>query len=142
MTITLKDGRKALYQWDTGRYVVFDCETVGQAQFANNKYGNTIDVEIKNGEARIPDELLQTGRPLRVYAVAIDTDGQQTVLERTFTVTPRNRPAGYVVPSGGTVDVDKDDALQALVETDTIQPLADADGAILTDKNGDIISIH
>lgn len=141
MTITLKDGRKTLFQWDTGRYVVIAGATAGRAEFANSKYGNALSVAVENGEARIPDELLQTGRPLHVYAVVTDAAGTWTQVEKVFTVVPRNRPVDYVQP-GGTVDVDKDDALQALVETDTIQPLADADGAILTDDNGDIISIH
>lgn len=140
MTITLKDGRKALFQWDTGRYVVFDGETAGQAQFANKAYGPTTDVEIKDGEARIPDELLQTGRPLHVYAVAVDESGQQTVVEKVFSVIHRNKPSGYIQP-GGTVDVDENDALQVLDETLTMMPCIDADGAVFVDNDGKILSL-
>lgn len=35
MNIILKDGRKELYQWDTGRQIQFDDSAVGQAHFAN-----------------------------------------------------------------------------------------------------------
>lgn len=141
MTITLKDGRKSLFQWDTGRYVVFDGETVGQAQFANKAYGNTTDVEIKNGEARIPDELLQTGRPLHVYAVAVDDNGQQTVVEKVFSVIARNKPSGYIIQPSGSVDVDENDAMQVLDETLTIMPCTDADGAVFVDNDGKILSL-
>lgn len=98
MTIKLADGRNELWQWDTGRKVVFDDETVKQAHFQNHSsgYGRTIDVDVEDGAAKIPDELLQAALPLTVYAyVGEELDGY-TKIERAFTVKPRKRPAEYV----------------------------------------------
>lgn len=98
MTIKLADGRNELWQWDTGRKVVFDDETVKQAHFQKHSsgYGRTIDVDVEDGAAKIPDELLQAALPLTVYAyVGEELDGY-TKIERAFTVKPRKRPAEYV----------------------------------------------
>lgn len=98
MTIKLADGRNELWQWDTGRKVVFDDEMVKQAHFQNHSsgYGRTIDVDVEDGAAKIPDELLQAALPLTVYAyVGEELDGY-TKIERAFTVKPRKRPAEYV----------------------------------------------
>lgn len=74
MNIILKDGRKELYQWDTGRQIQFDDPAVGQAHFANKLFGRSMDVDIVDGVCTIPDELLQTGRPLHVYAWVVGFD--------------------------------------------------------------------
>lgn len=42
MNIILKDGRKELYQWDTGRQIQFDDSAVGQAHFTNKLFGLVI----------------------------------------------------------------------------------------------------
>ena len=98
MTIKLADGRNELWQWDTGRKVVFDDETVKQAHFQNHSsgYGRTIDVDVEDGAAKIPDELLQTALPLTVYAYVGEESDGYTKIERAFTVKPRKRPAEYV----------------------------------------------
>ena len=98
MTIKLADGRNELWQWDTGRKVVFDDETVKQAHFQNHSsgYGRTIDVDVEDGAAKIPDELLQTALPLTVYAYVGEESNGYTKVERVFTVKPRKRPAEYV----------------------------------------------
>lgn len=98
MTIKLADGRNELWQWDTGRKVVFDDETVKQAHFQNHSsgYGRTIDVDVEDGAAKIPDELLQAALPLTVYAYVGEESDGYTNVERTFAVKPRKRPAEYV----------------------------------------------
>lgn len=98
MTIKLADGRNELWQWDTGRKVVFDDETVKQAHFQNHSsgYGRTIDVDVEDGAAKIPDELLQAALPLTVYAYVGEESDGYTKVERTFAVKPRKRPAEYV----------------------------------------------
>lgn len=98
MTIKLADGRNELWQWDTGRKVVFDDETVKQAHFQNHSsgYGRTIDVDVEDGAAKIPDELLQTALPLTVYAYVGEESNGYTKVERVFAVKPRKRPAEYV----------------------------------------------
>lgn len=98
MTIKLADGRNELWQWDTGRKVMFDDETVKQAHFQNHSsgYGRTIDVDVEDGAAKIPDELLQAALPLTVYAYVGEESDGYTKIERAFTVKPRKRPAEYV----------------------------------------------
>ena len=96
MNIILKDGRKELYQWDTGRQIQFDDSVVEQAHFSNKLFGRSMDVDIVDGVCTIPDELLQTGRPLHVYAwVGTALDGY-TKAEKVFPVIPRNKPSDYV----------------------------------------------
>ena len=55
--LTLNDGRKELYQWDTGRTATVDieCDIV---HFANLKYGESLAVEVKGGKVAIPNKLL------------------------------------------------------------------------------------
>lgn len=98
MTIKLADGRNELWQWDTGRKVIFDDASVKQAHFQNhsNGYGRTIDVDVEDGAAKIPDELLQAALPLTVYAYVGEESDGYTKTERAFTVKPRKRPAEYV----------------------------------------------
>ena len=55
MNIILKDGRKELYQWDTGRQIQFDDSAVGQAHFSNKLFGRSMDVDIVDGVCTIPD---------------------------------------------------------------------------------------
>lgn len=45
---------------------------------------------------------------------------------------------GVVNEIGSTITVSPDDAIDALAETDTIQPTADAQGAVYTDNDGKI----
>lgn len=45
---------------------------------------------------------------------------------------------GVIHEVGSTITVSPDDAIDALAETDTIQPTADAQGAVYTDYNGKI----
>lgn len=98
MTIKLADGRSELWQWDTGRKITFDDADIKQAHFQNhaNGYGRTIDVDVEDGAAKIPDELLQAALPLTVYAYVGEESNGYTKVERVFTVKPRKRPAEYV----------------------------------------------
>ena len=98
MTIKLADGRSELWQWDTGRKITFDDANIKQAHFQNhaNGCGRTIDVDVEDGAAKIPDELLQAALPLTVYAYIGEESDGYTKVERVFTVKPRKRPAEYV----------------------------------------------
>lgn len=95
-TIKLADGRGELYQWDTGRKVVIDDETIKQVHYQNRFYGRTIDVDVSNGTAIIPDQLLQSFAPLVVFAWAGSTEDGYTKIEKTFEIHKRNKPADYV----------------------------------------------
>ena len=96
MTIALTDGRGELYQWDTGRTLTVDDATVTQVHFQNRAYGRTIDVDVKDGSAIIPDELLQKAGNLQVYAFAGTAASGFTKVERVYNIVRRNKPNDYM----------------------------------------------
>lgn len=102
--ITLSDGRKDLYQWDTGRELLISVEC-NFAHFSNGRYKRTMDVEVKEGKARIPDELLQDARKLKVYVFVGDADNGYTKLERAFKVIARPKPSEYVFTPTELIDL-------------------------------------
>lgn len=85
---TIKD-RTELWQWDTDQYLT-ELENVPEVHFADGR--DTVTVTVENGTARIPDELLQSGAPLRLWGY----DTNHTLWEQTFAVKLRPRPEGYV----------------------------------------------
>lgn len=91
--IKLADGRGHLYQWDTGREVECDAE---QVHFSNHHYGTSIDVDVKDGKATIPNQLLTSAIPLKAWAWVKDVGGEYTKEEQIFLVAKRNKPSDYV----------------------------------------------
>ena len=91
--IKLADGRGLLYQWDTGRQVECDAE---QVHFSNHHYGTSIDVDVQNGKATIPNQLLTSATPLKAWAWVKDSNGEYTKEEQIFIVEKRNKPSDYV----------------------------------------------
>ena len=91
--IKLADGRGSLYQWDTGRQVECDAE---QVHFSNHHYGTSIDVDVQNGKATIPNQLLTSATPLKAWAWVKDGNGEYTKEEQIFAVAKRNKPSDYV----------------------------------------------
>ena len=83
---------KALYQWDTGRYVSVTDIEADHVHIANKGDSKAPIMELSDSKAKIPDYLLQTGKQICVYAVK---DGI-TVESKTFSVTLRERPENYV----------------------------------------------
>ena len=98
MTITIADGRGALWQWDTGRRVkITDGDGVKQVHYQNRCFGRSVDVDVgDDGTAIIPDELLQDWHPLTAYAYVIDDAGGYTKVQVDFAVHKRARPSDYV----------------------------------------------
>ena len=94
--MTLTDGRGELYQWDTGRTLTVDDATITQVQFQNRAYGRTIDVDVNNSVAIIPDEILQKPGDLRVYAFSGTAESGFTKVERVFNIVRRNKPNDYM----------------------------------------------
>lgn len=97
MTITIADGRGALWQWDTGRRVkITDGDGVKQVHYQNKCFGRSVDVDVgDDGTAIIPDELLQDWHPLTAYAYVTDDAGGYTKVQQDFIVHRRAKPAGY-----------------------------------------------
>ena len=93
--LTLKDGRTELWQWDTGREVAVS-EDCSQVHFGNKIQGRSIDVDVVDGVAKIPDVLLQTDGLLNVWAFIGTAENGYTKVSRIFVVNKRNRPADYV----------------------------------------------
>lgn len=96
MTITIADGRGALWQWDTGRRLRVG-SGVEQIHYQNRALGGSVDVDVgTDGTAIIPDELLQDCHTLTANAYVTDDTGAYTMVQQDFIVHKRAKPAGYV----------------------------------------------
>ena len=96
MTITIADGRGALWQWDTGRRLRVG-SGVEQVHYQNRALGCSVDVDVgTDGTAIIPDELLQDCHTLTAYTYITDDTGAYTMVQQDFIVHKRAKPAGYV----------------------------------------------
>ena len=93
--LTLNDGRSELWQWDTGRTLAVDADC-SQVHFSNKVFGRSIDVDVVDGAAIIPDILLQTDKDLNVWAFVGTAENGYTKISKTFKVNRRNKPADYV----------------------------------------------
>ena len=81
-----------LSQWDVGRSVKVSGTNATHVHFANQGDSKAVKIEIKEGSAKIPDYLLQTGKTLIAYAYL---DGV-TLESKSFAVRKRPRPEDYV----------------------------------------------
>lgn len=93
--LTLNDGRAELWQWDTGRTLSVDADC-SQVHFSNKVFGRSIDVDVADGVAIIPDVLLQTDKDLNVWAFVGTAENGYTKISKMFKVNRRNKPADYV----------------------------------------------
>lgn len=93
--LTLNDGRSELWQWDTGRKLTVDADC-SQVHFSNKVFGRSIDVDVLDGVAIIPDVLLQTDKELIAWAFVGTSENGYTKISKVFKVNRRNKPADYV----------------------------------------------
>lgn len=93
--LTLNDGRNELWQWDTGRKLTVDADC-SQVHFSNKVFGRSVDVDVLDGEASIPDILLQTDKDLIAWAFVGTAENGYTKISKVFKVNRRNKPADYV----------------------------------------------
>ena len=81
-----------LSQWDTGRSISVSNSNATEAHIANRGDSHAPIMQITDGEVKIPDYLLQTGKDLCVYLV-LDGITQESNI---FSVQKRPRPENYV----------------------------------------------
>ena len=93
--LTLNDGRSELWQWDTGRKLTVDADC-SQVHFSNKVFGRSVDVDVVDGVAIVPDILLQTDKELTAWAFFGTAENGYTKISRVFKVNKRNKPADYV----------------------------------------------
>lgn len=93
--LTLNNGRNELWQWDTNRKLTVDADCT-QVHFSNKVFGRSIDVDVMDGLAIIPDILLQTDKELTAWAFVGIPENGYTKISKTFKVNRRNKPADYV----------------------------------------------
>ncbi len=93
--LTLNDGRSELWQWDTGRKLTVSAEC-SQVHFSNKIFGRSIDVDVVDGVAIIPDILLQVDKDLTAWAFVGTAENGYTKISKVFKVNRRNKPADYV----------------------------------------------
>lgn len=93
--LTLNDGRDELWQWDTGRKLTVDADC-SQVHFSNKVFGRSVDVDVVDGTAEIPDVLLQVDKELIAWAFVGTAENGYTKTSKVFKVNKRNKPADYV----------------------------------------------
>ena len=93
--LTLNDGRSELWQWDTGRKLTVDADC-SQVHFSNKVFGRSVDVDVVDGTAEIPDVLLQVDKELIALAFVGTAENGYTKISKVFKVNKRNKPADYV----------------------------------------------
>ena len=81
-----------LNQWDVGRSVTVAGITADRVHFANKGDSKAVIMELVDGQAKIPDYLLQSGKQICAYVVANGV----TVESKSFYVIQRERPENYV----------------------------------------------
>lgn len=81
-----------LSQWDTGRIISVSGSNATHAHIANRGDSHAPIMDIVDGEVKIPDYLMQTGKDLCVYLV-LDGITQES---KTFSVQKREKPENYV----------------------------------------------
>ena len=126
--MTLNDGRSELWQWDTGRKLTVDADC-SQVHFSNKVFGRSIDVDVVDGVAIIPDILLQTDKELTAWAFVGTAENGYTKISKAFKVNRRNKPADYVfTPHDQTTlgeIVQRLEELEAMQDPDAIRDAVD-----------------
>ena len=87
-----------LSQWDVGRSISVSETNATHAHFANQGDSKAAVVDIIDGEAKIPDHLLWTGKTVVAYLVLTESQHPYgvTLESKSFPVRKRERPENYV----------------------------------------------
>lgn len=95
------DGRTSFWQWDVGQKIIvsddIDCDEVHYCNGTKARAPRREVYELDGKRvAEVPDDLLQSSAPLKVYAYVSDSNGGRTIRSTTFSVTPKTMPDDYV----------------------------------------------
>ena len=118
---TLQDGREYLFQWDVNRKVIVEDTTIAEVHFCNKTDDCSLVVktytEDDNLCADIPNILLQSDFPIRVYAYC---DDGYTKIEEVIKVKSRTKPSDYVYEETtvARVDVLIDRAEESIIKSE------------------------
>jgi hypothetical protein len=101
MSLKVLGPKPYFWQWDVGQKLVVDNPDCGEVHFDNGTTDLAPVVRIKtdkdgNRVAEVPNNLLQTAKPLKCYLFQETESGAMTSTLYTFQVLPRPRPADYV----------------------------------------------
>ena len=91
LKIALATGRAVFWQWDINQKLVVTGD-VTQVHFAQRNSDTALVVAVVDGQAAVPDELLQVAGDLEVYAYT----PTGTMARAEIVVRPRQQPADYV----------------------------------------------
>lgn len=90
------DGREAFYQWDINQKLIVDDDSITEVHFSNRTNNYSLVCDISNeGDLRVvsvPNVLLQTNWPIKVYAYLKD----HTEVSETFKVIEKDKPEDYI----------------------------------------------
>ena len=127
--IHLTDGRDELFQWETDRTVKVDSE-VDQVHFSNKFFGRSWDMDVVDGIAHIPDELLQVAKDIKAWAYVGTAASGYTKVMRAFKVNPKNKPENYYfTPTDRKTLADKVDKMQGVANAGKVLGIG-ADGIV------------
>lgn len=94
------NDRDSFYQWDTNQKIVHNFKVGDEIHFFNLRQQSALTVRAYQLDnvvvADVPNILLQSSYPIYVYWVHLDSNGQHTKEEFTFSVKQRPKPSGYV----------------------------------------------
>lgn len=98
--MTIYDGRESFYQWDLNQKVTSDDFQIGdKIHFYSMRHSTALVTKAylldNKVVADVPNILLQTTNPIRVYRFISTPDSAQTVDEQTFIVKQKQQPADY-----------------------------------------------
>ena len=90
------DGRETFYQWDINQKLIVADDSITEVHFSNRTNSYSLVCDIYNeGDLRVvsvPNVLLQTNWPIKVYAYLKD----HTEVSETFKVIEKDKPEDYV----------------------------------------------
>lgn len=101
MSLSILDGRRDFWQWDTGQLLLVNDPACGEVHYCDGTEERALVAKIKTLEdgrraADVPNILLQTYGILVAYLYQEDEHGASTRKDYQFRVLPRPKPEGYV----------------------------------------------